>query len=251
MSARPRRRTVPTSRTRAAGFTLIEIILATVLLALGLTIAFASLHSANASVQRAEIAAARNEHLRAVQGFLYRMLQGAQPLVLAREDRQVTYFVGAHDQVRFVASMPGYLSRGGPYALQLKLVPSAAGDGTQRLQFSYAMLVKEKPLDDDGKLPPEDLLDGIAQAHFEYRALGSDSRIGAWQDTWERPTELPLEIRLQLRFADATRPWPAFTTALPLGFARAQAANAGVGILQPVQPPLPPPPLPSAQGGGK
>ena len=54
------------SAAKARGFTLIEIILATVLLALGLTIAFASLHSANASVQRAELAASRNEHLRAV-----------------------------------------------------------------------------------------------------------------------------------------------------------------------------------------
>jgi len=31
-------------------------------------------------VQRAELAAGRNEHLRAVQGLLYRFLQSAQPL---------------------------------------------------------------------------------------------------------------------------------------------------------------------------
>ncbi len=240
----------PTRHRRAAGFTLIEVILATVLLALGLTIAFASLHSANGSVQRADLAAARNEHLRAVQGLLYRTLQSAQPLVLARDDKtqQVTYFDGAHDKLRFVAPMPGYLSRGGPHVLTLKLVPSAAGDGTQRLQFAYAMLVNEKPLEDDDKLPPEELLDGIAEAHFEYRGLGTDAKIGSWQQTWERPAELPLQIRLQLRFADAARPWPAFATALPLGFAHARAEDAAPGtqpVLRQVPPPLP------ASGGGK
>ena len=244
MSARARRVT-PMSRSREAGFTLIEIILATVLLALGLTIAFASLHSANASAQRAELAAARNEHLRAVQGFLYRTLQSAQPLVLARDARsqQVTYFDGTRDTLRFVAPMPGYLSRGGPYVLTLKLVPSDAGGG-MRLQFRYAMLVDEKPFAADDKLAPEDLLDGIAEAHFEYRALGADAKIGSWQPGWDRSAELPLQVRLQLRFTDTSRAWPAFTTALPLGYARARAADNA---------PAPGRPLPpaSAQGGGK
>ncbi|HEV2608154.1 MAG TPA: prepilin-type N-terminal cleavage/methylation domain-containing protein, partial [Xanthomonadaceae bacterium] len=168
MNASLRRCASPASCKRAAGFTLIEIILATVLLALGMAIAFASLHSANGSVQRAELAAGRNEHLRAVQGLLYRFLQSAQPLVLARDaaTQQVTYFNGAHDQLQFVAPMPGYLSRGGPYVVTLKLVPSDKGDGTRKLQFAYAMLVNEKPLADDDKLPPEELLDGIADAHF-------------------------------------------------------------------------------------
>jgi general secretion pathway protein J len=237
MNAHLRSRQAPASRKHAAGFTLIEIILATVLLALGMAIAFASLHSANGSVQRAELAAGRNEHLRAVQGLLYRFLQSAQPLVLARDNmtQQVTYFDGAHDKLQFVAPMPGYLSRGGPYVVTLKLAPSDKGDGTQKLQFAYAMLVNEKPLADDDKLPPEDLLDGIADAHFEYRGIGQDAKIGDWKAEWKRPAELPIEVRLVLRFADAARPWPAFSTALPLGFASAHPENAAPGIQQPLQ----------------
>jgi len=247
MNARLRHGASPAARDRAAGFTLIEVILATVLLALGMAIAFSSLHSANGSVQRAELAAGRNEHLRAVQGLLYRFLQSAQPLVLARDEatQQVTYFDGAHDKLRFVAPMPGYLSRGGPYVVTLKLVPADKGDGTQKLQFAYAMLVNEKPLADDDKLPPEELLDGIADAHFEYRGLGQDAKIGDWKTEWKRPAELPIEVRLVLRFADPARPWPAFSTALPLGFATAHADNPTSGV-QPSMP-LPPP----APGGGR
>jgi general secretion pathway protein J len=247
MNARSRRCASPASRIRVAGFTLIEIILATVLLALGMAIAFASLHSANGSVQRAELAAGRNEHLRAVQGLLYRFLQSAQPLVLARDNltQQVTYLDGAHDKVQFVAPMPGYLSRGGPYVVTLKLVSSDKGDGTQKLQFAYAMLVNEKALADDDKLPPEELLDGIADAHFEYRGLGPDAKIGDWKTEWKRPAELPIEVRLVLRFADPARPWPAFSTALPLGFASAHAENANAGVQPPLQQ------VPPAAKGGK
>jgi general secretion pathway protein J len=225
-----------TSRRHAAGFTLIEIILATLLLSLGLAIAFASIHSANGSVSRAELAAGRNEHLRAVQRLLYRTLQSAQPLILSRdeESQQTIFFTGAHDQVQFVAPMPGYMSRGGPYVVTLKLVPSGAGGGTKKLQFAFAMLVNEKPLESDSKLPPEDLLDGIADAHFEYRALAEDSTIGDWKTEWTRAGELPLEIRLVLRFADPAQPWPPFATALPLGFAHARPESAEVGALAPV-----------------
>ena len=231
----------------ARGFTLIEIILATLLLALGLAIAFSSLHSANGSVQRAELAEARNEHLRAVQGLLYRVLQAAQPMVLARDraTQQATFLDGAHDQVRFVAPMPGYMSRGGPYVVTLKLAPSGAGNGTRKLQFGFAMLVDEKPLEADAKIPPEDLLDGIADGHFEYRSLGQDAKIGAWQQEFTRPNELPVEIRLVLRFADPKRPWPAFATALPLGFASARPEGTASFAAPPMQSPVP------GGGGGK
>jgi general secretion pathway protein J len=229
------------SAARSRGFTLIEIVLATMLLALGLAIAFACLHSASASVQRSELAASRNEHLRAVQGLLYRMLQSAQPLVLDRDpqSQRVSYFKGERDQVQFVASMPGYLSRGGPYALTIRLAPSQDGSG-RRLLFSYAMLVKEKPLADDAKQPVEELLTGIADGQFEYRALGSDAKIGRWQSKWERSAELPLQVRLRLRFADPARAWPEFTTALPLGFARARAEDSDNGANPPAIMPVKP-----------
>jgi general secretion pathway protein J len=176
-----------------------------------------------------------------VQALLYRILQSAQPLVLARDDstQQVTWMEGKGDHVRFVAPMPGYMSRGGPYVVTLQLVHSSTGSGTS-LQLAYAMLVDEKPLESDAKLPPEDLLDGIAEAHFEYRGLSEEGKSGDWQETWTRPSQLPLQVRLVLRFSDPTRPWPAFATALPLGFAQARSDDAGAPAPAPVQP---------AQGG--
>lgn len=204
------------------GFTLIEIVLATLLLSLGLAIAFASLHSANASVQRADLATARNEHLRAVQAFLYRILQSAQPMVLARDDahQQVAWLQGRSDRVRFVAPMPGYMSHGGPYVVSLRIAPSASGRGN-RLLFDWTMLVNEKPLASDDKHAPEELLDDIAQAHFEYRGLDADGNAGSWQTKWDRAAQLPIAIRLVLRFGDAAQPWPPFATSLPLGWAQA------------------------------
>lgn len=210
--------------TAAGGFTLIEVVLATLLLALGLAIAFSTLHTASGTVQRADAVAARNEHLRAVQALLYRTLQAAQPIVLARQEttQQAIWFEGKTDRLRLVAPMPGYMSRGGPYIVTLRFVPSPSGDGTA-LQYAFAMLVDEKPLEADGRRPPEELLDGIAQARFEYRGLAADGTAGPWQSQWDRASQLPLQVRIVLRFRDTSRPWPPFVAALPLGFAQARA----------------------------
>ena len=62
---------------KAAGFTLIEVILATVLLASGLALAFASLRAASATATRGEEVAHRDERMRAVSNFLRRRLSSS------------------------------------------------------------------------------------------------------------------------------------------------------------------------------
>ncbi|WP_313276146.1 prepilin-type N-terminal cleavage/methylation domain-containing protein, partial [Stenotrophomonas sp.] len=61
----------------AAGFTLIEVLLATVLLAAGMALAFAAVRSTMAISARGEVIAAGNERMRAVEGFLRRRLSTA------------------------------------------------------------------------------------------------------------------------------------------------------------------------------
>lgn len=65
------------------GFTLIEVLLATVLLATGLALAFATLRASTATVERGEALAQRSERMRAVEGFLRRRLASAQPIGFA------------------------------------------------------------------------------------------------------------------------------------------------------------------------
>ena len=66
---------------RSAGFTLLEVLLATALLATGLMLAFATLRAAGATAQRGEALAERNERSRAVSDFLRRRIGGAQGIV--------------------------------------------------------------------------------------------------------------------------------------------------------------------------
>jgi general secretion pathway protein J len=135
-------------------------------------------------------------------------------MTIDAETGEAQVWRGEARELEFVASMPGYLSRGGPHVQTLELV----GD---RLQFQHAMLTPDGALDPERE--PTVLLDGIAEAGFSYRSLDDTGRPGPWQDTWPTPSTLPPIVRLKVRFKDATRRWPELVLAPRLASPQPQA----------------------------
>ena len=90
-------------RRRARGFTLVEVMLATVLLAGGLALAFARVRSAMAISQRGEQIAAQSERMRAVQALLRRQLASAlrSPLEVPDPTREPVFFQGDDQGMQF------------------------------------------------------------------------------------------------------------------------------------------------------
>ena len=197
----------------ARGFTLIEVLLATVLLAAGLALAFATLRSATAMTQRGELIAQRNERIRAVEGFLRRRIASAQAIAFATDpNTQRQYrFIGEAQRVRFVADLPDYLGRGGPY-----LHDVAATDGGARLQVSFAMVQAGQTVQESPARPPEALAEDLKAVRFRYRGLDQEGKLGDWQDQWAAVEALPLQMSIEVEAADGVR-WPALVVALAQG----------------------------------
>ena len=64
-------------------------------------------------------------------------------------------------------------------------------------------------------LPPEVLVDGLAEVRFRYRGLGPDQQLGDWLPHWEVEEALPLMVEVRIRDADGAD-WPPIVVALPL-----------------------------------
>ncbi|MBW8368528.1 MAG: prepilin-type N-terminal cleavage/methylation domain-containing protein [Arenimonas sp.] len=196
--------------TRLRGFSLVEVMLATALLATGIGLAFATFANATQATERAEALAQRNERLRAVQSFLRRQVEGALPLPyeFTEATGEATVFECDGQTLRLVASMPGYLSRGGPHVQTFSLV---RGEGGLRLEFTHQLLTPDGPLEAERK--PEVLIDGIAEGTFEVRTLDDDGKPGNWSDDWRQIDQFPRLVRLQLRMRDERAQWPELVTA--------------------------------------
>lgn len=200
--------------TRPAGFTLIEVLLATVLLASGLALAFATLRAATATAQRGEAVAQRSERMRAVEGFLRHRIAGTRPVGfgLDESDGVPQRFIGEPDRLRFVADLPDYLGRGGPYLHDLTVV---RGDDGLQLRVAFSLVLAGETFEETEPRPPELLADHLQSARFRYRTLTDDGALGEWLERWETPDRLPLQVEVTLQDRDG-RAWPPLVVALPL-----------------------------------
>lgn len=199
---------------RAAGFTLLEVLLATSLLAAAMALGFATLRAAGATVERGEAIAERNERVRAVSEFLRRRIGGAQGVVFELDPATGASkrFEGDADSMRFVADLPDYLGRGGPYLHAFGVGRGAAGG--LDLLVDFRMVQGGQVLPGSAARPPEPLAEGVKTVRFAYRGLTGNNQFGPWEDAWEDPRMLPLQVRVQV--VDARGRWPELVVALPL-----------------------------------
>jgi general secretion pathway protein J len=188
----------------ARGFTLIEVTLAILLFALLLAGTYGSIRTAVRSIASGEAAVDRTNRVRVAQEFIRRQVSRAMPLSFGRDEGTGMNYVfeGDRDYIRFVAPMPGYLSKGGPYVQTLEI---KGGRGGRQLLFGNAML-NGFDLDNAGEQnEPVVLLDQIEDAHFEFRTLDEEGELADWSDEWEDASITPLMVRLAVRMQPEAR----------------------------------------------
>ena len=198
-------------RSQPRGFTLIEVLLATLLLAGGLALAFATLRSATALVQRGEALAQRNERIRSAETFLRRRIASAQLIAFATDPQtqQQIRFLGEPQRMRFVSDLPDYLRRGGPYLHDL-------GVADDRLLVSFTLVQGGQAIEEAQPRPPEPLASGLRAVRFHYRGIDPEGGLGDWQDRWIAAELLPVQVAVSIESADGTR-WPDMVVTIAQG----------------------------------
>jgi general secretion pathway protein J len=224
-ASRVRRSGPVSSRHRQAGFTLLEILVATTLLAAALALAFATLRASSAVAIRGEQQAQRSERMRAVEGFLRRRVASTLPIAFDLNEQTgiPLRFLGEPDRIRFVADLPNYLGRGGPHLHDIRVVESRRGG--LRLEVGFAVVMTNEVIEERQPRPPELLADGLREVRFRYRTLTPDNRIGEWQDRWEQGDRLPLQVSIEIIDSRGDI-WPPMVVSLP------QAASFGGSFSQ-------------------
>lgn len=209
---------------RAAGFTLLEVLAALVLLALLLVGVYSGIRTASHSVRSGTAAIERIDQVRSAQQFLRRELAQSMLQPIGRTDRgEPVYFEGSAREMRYVAPLPGYLGKLGPQLQRLQLVDD--GHGGLRLELSLALL----PPDGEAPQPlgePQVLLDQIKSGGFSYRGVDAQDAVVPWSPAWPDGPRLPQLVRIELEAA-GTVAWPSLEVPL-----RASPLQAGMPPLR-------------------
>ena len=196
---------------RAAGFTLIEVLLAITLVSLIMAMAYGGFRASIRATNSGEALIEETNRLRITHQFVRTQLSQALALVIEEDELEgeVIRFQGEGQRVRFVAPMPGYLSFGGPYVQQFSL--ERGRDGLD-LVFQFALLNGYLPgdLEDSESVL---LLEGLRGGGFFFLGLDEEDQQPVWSDYWERPMILPEAIGLNLELdRDNGLAWPELVT---------------------------------------
>lgn len=188
------------SRRAAAGFTLIEVLLAIVLLGLLSVGVYGAISTSTRAVRSGEQAIERTNKLRVTQELLRRQVSQALAVAYDRDpgDGRITNFVGERDRMTWVSAMPGYLGRGGPYVQEIGFERDGAG-GT--LVFRHALLNGFELREGFPEKPgPVVLLERVSDVRIAYRGTTPEGRLDDWQDEWDKSGPLPLLVRIDVEF---------------------------------------------------
>lgn len=212
---------------RQRGFSLLEVMLAILLLGLLIAGAYSGITAARHSMKSGEALIERVDKVRTVQEFLRRQVSRILPFPYAQEGTKVEIFQGDGKFMRFVAPMPGYLSRGGAYVQTLEL--TSGNDGMQ-LVFTSTLLNGFSK--DKGKASEEStvvLLDRIEEGTFRYRGLNQQGDLMNWGESWKDPSTTPLLVSLDLRLMNGAQvQWPQMTIPLMMDVGARRSGPVGL-----------------------
>ena len=210
-SASLRRATLPLQgRVCEAGFSLVEVLVALVLLGLLSMALFASVRFGVTAWQRGGERSDQIHTSMLVQDLLRRLIGQAYPLVLAdgtgtgRVD-----FAGTSTSLDFLAPVPVALASGG--RARFKVAIERRGGGTDLVMTSRPELAAA---DAPAELTRKTLLATIEMAEFAYFGAAQSQPASQWHDRWGGELSLPALVRLRVRFARSDpRLWPDLTIA--------------------------------------
>ena len=200
---------------RAAGFTLIEVVIAMALLATIMVLLYSGLTFALRSWDSGDANGRRVADRRLGENFLRREMTELFPMRWKDATAVKFAFEGEQDHLRFVSSRPAGIQQGG-----LSLVALEVRDGEARSRN----LVMRRALPDDeavdfnplDKAEPVLLIANVESAQFSYYGAESDFGEARWSDSWPYKAQIPLLVKLRVKMSDG-RVLPDFVIRVMLG----------------------------------
>ena len=240
----------------AGGFTLVELLIAFVLVALISILLFSGLRLGIRSWEGVETSAEFNAELRLARDFLVRVLSQSRPITLTLDAEPYLLFTGNGQNLEFVSPLSEQVGIPGLYILRLGL--EAAGERNSLVLTRWLLnpdvlkgtneIPEWQPLGgqvaSSGVLEDQDvaagafgtsiLLDDVAEFEIAYFGFpeGEDPAVtveakGEWQATWQYRAMPPQALRIHLTTPQRVWPdliiWLGASTPVPVaGFGKPQ-----------------------------
>lgn len=215
MRSRDSRSRNDAARARAAGFTLVELLVALTLVGLISVALFGGFRFGTRAWEAGTARSERLDELQVAQAFLRgRLSQALVPSHESEDGEQKGLLIGNDTTVTFTAPWLTSLNLGGLYVFTLSFQD---GDDGGELQLQWEPLggawnTRPGQEPDPGERV---LLTGVETVALSYYGVQRRGEDPAWYDSWEDSPLLPQLLSLELTFAEnGDRYWPKLVVAL-------------------------------------
>ena len=204
----------PCKQLAQRGLTLLEMMIALLLLSMLLMLLFGGLRLASSSWDRGSAFTDHVSQMQLVEGFMRREIAQAAPYRLKQDSQEpnalLLGYEGGAKRLRFVARMPAAAARGGLYELTFGL---SDDNGKQALTLwrkpiGMAHSGESQQEDVEATNAPVILARNVAHMEFSYFGVpGGSQRPASWMPDWPDNNNAPQLIRMKIAFDDGTS-WP-------------------------------------------
>jgi len=199
----------------ARGFTMIELMIALVLLALMSAVLFGSLNLAGRSSDAGTAKAEASSGMRLASEYLRTQLAAQHPQRMRKIQEFPLLFLGDPDQLRYAAPLPGRVGLGGIWYYRLKL---AAVAGRQKPSLILERVIPDVSAPDRPDFADAEhsvLADDIKELKFSYYGVNTGAGVDeapTWRDQWDDQQLLPQLIRVDVT-PEKGSAWPTMVIA--------------------------------------
>jgi len=200
------------------GFTLLELVIALVILALIAGSVAAGIRLAAGSIERGEAVTRDAARLRAALGIFERALMSADPLPIPVGDNTTAFFVGEEKGVRFLTAGAPAVSGGG---LRLISFFERTGGGGNGIAMATASPFRAGGAEEwDGMEKSRILVPRGGELAFSYSAGPTKEGAWEWLPSWDlkETGRLPAAVRVEFSVPSPSGPRKtAFVVPVPAG----------------------------------
>ena len=186
---------------RARGFTMVELMIALVLLALMSAVLFGSLNLAGRSAEAGTAKADSTSGMRLAGDYLRTQLAAQHSQRMRKMQDFPLLFGGEADQLRYAAPLPGRVGLGGIWYYRLKLTTL---DGRAKPSLILERMIPDVNAADRPDFADAEhsvLADDIKELKFGYYGVNTGAAVDeapTWRDQWDDPHLLPQLIRVDV-----------------------------------------------------
>jgi general secretion pathway protein J len=190
------------------GFTLLELIIALVLLGLLSAVLFGSVKLAGRSTDSGEARAGAAASMRLAQQFLRTNLEAQHPLRMRKMVDWPLLFAGGSDELRYAARLPTRVAGGGIWYYRLVVKTDTARSPLVLERMIPDLQADALPdfVNADRSVLAEDIA-SLKIGYFGREADAAATVAPSWRDQWSDPQRLPLMIRIDVT-PKTGAPWP-------------------------------------------